>query len=304
MTTLYVVTGQTATGKTKRAIELAQKQDGELISADSRQVYRTLDIVTGKDRRELRAAGVTTHLIDVVNPYQEFSSHDFVRHAHPIINDIIARGKTPIIVGGTWLYIKHLLYGHDIQAPPNPTLRHALNKKTVHELQVILADLERNHPPLTNPSLKPLNQSDSQNPHRIIRRIEILTHTAQIQNASPSQNHHTTPNPSMSDLRGRTQVHIEGLLFPTRQALHEAVTARVQKRLEQGAVEEAQKLLTVYDPTVPGLQTIGYTQLISHLRGECTLAQAVDEWVAREMQYAKRQYTFMKQDSSITWHEV
>ena len=301
MTTIRVVTGQTATGKTKHAIELARQLDGELVNADSRHIYRQLDIVTGKDRDEIESSGISMHLIDIVWPDQEFSSHDYEQYATTVINDIISRGKTPILVGGSWLYIKHLLYGHTIQAPPNPKLRAALNTKTVQELQTMLADMEQKYSSTADHSYKPLNQSDSHNPHRIIRRIEILTHNQQTQT---SQSTSITPKPQPSKLRSWSKVQIDGYRFGTRQALLDAISARVQKRLEQGALEEVTNLLAKYEASAAGLQTIGYKQLISYIHGECSMDQAIEEWVLREMQYAKRQYVFMKSDETITWHVI
>src|SRR3989339_461238 len=155
---MIVIVGQTATGKTKLALELAEKHNGELINFDSRQVYKYLDIITGKD---LPAEKVW--LYDVVTPDQYFSSFDFVKLVSPIIKDIESREKTPILVGGTYLYLKHLLYGfNDNNIPPNFKLRKKLNDKSVKELQDILKKLSLQ-------SFNRLNNSDVNNPRRLIR---------------------------------------------------------------------------------------------------------------------------------------
>ena len=163
---MIVITGQTATGKTKLALELAQKHNGELINFDSRQIYKHLDIITGKDipknskfkiqNLELKnkynigyySVTICNHLkpfttklwlYDVASPDQYFSSFDFVKLVTPIIEDIKKRGKTPILVGGTYLYLKHLLYGFDENnSPPNFKLREKLNSKSVSYLQKYL----------------------------------------------------------------------------------------------------------------------------------------------------------------------
>ena len=131
MTNIIAIVGQTATGKTKLALELAKKHNGELINFDSRQIYKYLDIITGKDKDVLTMKqwnNITIWLYDIVTPNQYFSSFDFVKLVTPIIEDIKKRGKTPILVGGTYLYLKHLLYGiDDNNSPPNFELRKKLN---------------------------------------------------------------------------------------------------------------------------------------------------------------------------------
>src|SRR3989338_8272515 len=123
---MIIITGQTATGKTKLALDLVKKHDGELINFDSRQIYKYLDIITGKD-----IAKNKIWLYDIVSPDQYFSSFDFVKLVTPIIADIKKRGKTPILVGGTYLYLKHMLYGIDNDnSPPDFKLREKLNKKS------------------------------------------------------------------------------------------------------------------------------------------------------------------------------
>ena len=135
---MIIITGQTATGKTKLALELAKKHNGELVNFDSRQIYKYLDIITGKDIPKEKI-----WLYDLVTPDQYFSSFDFVKFVTPIIEDIKKRGKTPILVGGTYLYIKHLLYGIDNNnSPPDFELRQKLNFKSVKELQDILKNLD------------------------------------------------------------------------------------------------------------------------------------------------------------------
>ena len=137
---MIIITGQTATGKTKLALELAKKYDGELINFDSRQIYKYLDIITGKDIPKTKI-----WLYDIVTPDQYFSSFDFVKLVTPIIEDIKKRNKTPILVGGTYLYLKHLLYGiDDNNSPPDFKLRKKLNDKSVEYLQKMLIKLNKN----------------------------------------------------------------------------------------------------------------------------------------------------------------
>jgi len=301
MNDLVVITGQTATGKSKFALDLAKRSDGELINADSRQVYEYLDIVTGKDKDELKKSGIKVHLLDVATPNQSFSSYDFVEFAEPIIQDIWKRKKTPIIVGGSYLYIKHLLYGQDINVPPDEKQRKTLNKLSVDKLQEKLLSIDES-------AQTKMNNSDWNNPRRLIRKIEIATQSVKSKACLPA-------GWSVKPVRSKkydtqysilnTQYKMIGLKHKSRESLVDAITKRVHKRIAQGALQEVKNLLKLgYKKTDPGLQTIGYKQLIKHLEGGCTLEEATADWINKEVQYAKRQYTFMKKDSNIQWREV
>lgn len=278
---LIVITGQTATGKTALALKHAREQNGELVNADSRQVYRGLDIITGKDLDELKASGVPYHLFDLVDPKDRFSSHEYAVAAAPVVEGIWRRGRTPVIVGGSYLYIKHLLYGFDIAVEPNHQLRMELEGKGVAELQQLLA-----------PRPATINDSDWNNPRRLIRRIEV---------ARSEQDPKQPKKPWIPAFAGMTMT-IVGLKHANRDSLERAIADRVSKRLGQGAVAEVEHLVKQgYTSKDPGLETIGYTQIIAFLNGEITREDAIKEWTRREIQYAKRQFTFMKKDSKIVW---
>ncbi|GIW64567.1 MAG: tRNA dimethylallyltransferase [Patescibacteria group bacterium] len=311
---MIIITGQTATGKTALALEYAKKYKGELVNFDSRQIYKYLDIITGKDlpaktgvsseglptgrRRFFQpAAGrraqsglrskqdpFSVWLYDIVTPDQYFSSFEYVKIAQKVIKDIKLRGKTPILVGGTYFYLKHLLYGFDYQVPPDFILREKLNQKSVAELQKIIQELD--------PEIKQkMNQSDWQNPRRLIRKIEILKN--QGQNLSGSVLLKTVPDLFI------------GLKHKNKEHLYQAIKTRVEKRLKQGAIKEVEKILKMgYKKTDPGLNTIGYKQIIDYLEGNITKDQAIEKWITAEVQYAKRQYTFMKKDKNIKWIEI
>ena len=292
MKKILVITGQTATGKTKLALEYAHKLNGELLNFDSRQIYKFLDIVTGKDLEEIKEYKIPVHLLDLVSPDEPFSSFDFVKRAQQVIEDIWGRKKTPILVGGTYLYLKHLLYGQDIKIPPDEKLRKKLEKKSVTELQETLL-----HYYIKMKSKPEINNSDWNNPRRLIRKIEILTALRKLNKGSTSE----VGRSRSSDVKfGRLK--IIGLRHKTKESLIMAITERVEKRLAQGAMNEVKKILDMgYKKTDPGLQTIGYKQLISCIEGALTLEQAKIEWINKEVQYAKRQYTFMKGDKNILW---
>ncbi len=289
-----VITGQTATGKTRRAIRYAQETNGELVAADSRHIYTHLDIVTGKDTQELKASGVPFHMVDVVTPDKSFSSYEYVRLASACIADIIHRKKTPIIVGGTYLYIQQLVYGRSISVPANEELRAELSTKSIEELQHIL--LHRGKQVQREITM---NNSDWHNPRRLIRRIEILQQSTDSNLTAEQHGHHTRFGSKNSEHQ------FIGLRHSGREALVAAITERVEARLTDGALDEVRALLRMgYTKTDPGLQAIGYGQLIAHIEGQISLDEAKAQWITKEVQYAKRQLTFMKRNLSIQWETV
>jgi tRNA dimethylallyltransferase len=290
---MIIITGQTATGKTKLALALAKKHNGELINFDSRQIYKYLDIITGKDIPKNKI-----WLYDVVAPNEYFSSFDFVKQVEPIIKDVIKRGKTPILVGGTYLYLKHLLYGfEDSRSPPDFKLRDQLNDKSVTYLQKMLIKLNRK-------VFESLNHSDQLNPRRLIRKIELETgvETSGI----PTTWRRPFGSRTLAGKKARqAPFQLIGLRYADKNKLRQIIEKRVAKRLKQGAVVEVKKLLQMgYKETDPGLKTIGYQQIIKYLNKKMTKEQAIQDWINKEVQYAKRQLTFMKKDKNIKWREI
>ncbi len=328
---IYVLFGQTATGKTAKAIELAKKippaGGGELVNFDSRQIYKKLDIVTGKDipiNAELKKSNLklrgnaieyynikndvrcTLHvtrlwLYNIVDPKCPFSSADYCDCAKQVIEDIISRGKTPILVGGTGYYLHHLLCGvPETGVKENWDIRNKLNDKSVEELQSILKEKNKG-------MLEEMNNSDRNNPRRLIRRIEILENGGSLPPISSHIPKLETETLS-ARLRNRSawpagrqgcQRGIPFTYFPffhrSADVAREKITRRVEERIENGAIEEVKELLSEgYTVQDPGLNAIGYKQLISYIKGEKTLNEAKAEWVTKEVQYAKRQKTYFK----------
>ncbi|MCS6956690.1 MAG: hypothetical protein NZM02_02485 [Patescibacteria group bacterium] len=308
---MIVITGQTATGKTDLALKYAQKYNGELINFDSRQVYKHLDIITGKDipsksqyqllkkinnfdigyyqvqinQNQYQTFSTKIWLYDIVEPNQYFSSYEYIKLAQYIIKDIKKRKKTPILVGGTYFYLKHLLYGFDYKAAPDFKLREKLNKKSVDELQKILLNLNKD-------VASKMNQSDWQNPRRLIRKIEIFS----LKNLSLKS------KKEKNDIKPKIFI---GLKFKSREEACQKIKQRVEKRINQGAINEAKKLLKMgYKKNDPGLQTIGYKQIIEYLEGKIPKEKAIENWINAEIQYTKRQYTFMKKDKNINWKNI
>lgn len=308
MIDIIVITGQTATGKTALALEYAKKYNGELINADSRQIYKYLTIITGKDitpGAKFQHVDIISDfdlgyylidntalwLYDAVDPDSTFSSYDFQKLAVASIDTIHKKGKIPIIVGGSYFYIKHLLYGFETQSsPPDWNLRNRLNSystaKLQQELQLISSDI-----------FEKMNHSDQNNPRRLIRRLEI--------ELFKKNKHNMSSSPIAKRQSNLFVKQFIGLKYIDNDALLGAIEKRVHKRIEQGAIEEVQKLLSMgYREIDPGLNSIGYLQLIKYLKGIKTKEETISEWISKELQYAKRQYTFMKKDMNITWELI
>ena len=305
---MIVITGQTATGKTKLALELAEKYNGELVNFDSRQIYKYLDIITGKDlpsTSEVKdppaGGGKTSEVIkfkgvwlyDVVTPDQYFSSYDFVEKLKPVIEDLKKRGKTPILVGGTYLYLKHFLYGIDINnSPPNFKLREKLNTMSVVDLQKKLISLTPN-------VFENMNHSDQLNPRRLIRKIEIASSTSAVGDPPAGGGKTAEVNKDWP-----IKLFI-GLRYQDKSKLRQIIIKRVEERLKNGAIDEVKNILKMgYKVSDPGLKTIGYTQIIKYLKKEFTKEKAIEDWINKEVQYAKRQLTFMKKDKNISWKDI
>ncbi|HLD26805.1 MAG TPA: tRNA (adenosine(37)-N6)-dimethylallyltransferase MiaA [Patescibacteria group bacterium] len=296
MKKLLIISGQTATGKTALGIQLAQKLNGEIVSFDSRQAYRYLDVITGKEVDKLKIKNeklkvaqknikFTTYLkddipiwlYDMIDPQEYLNAYEFCQIAEEVIDDIIHRGKLPIIVGGSVFYIKVLLEGlGSYGVAPDWKRRKDLEKKTIEELQkqLLLVNKKR---------LLGMNHSDRNNKRRLIRAIEI--------GASIHRQH--------SKKRNRYTVILCALSLD-KSTLKEVIQKRVLMRLSQGALEEIQNLLKKnYSFDNPGFQTIGYKQLRGYFNGQESLKEAIFQWVSAEVQYAKRQMVFLKKMENV-----
>ncbi|MGB9707317.1 MAG: tRNA (adenosine(37)-N6)-dimethylallyltransferase [Microgenomates group bacterium] len=304
---MIIITGQTGTGKTKLAIVYSQKYNGEIINCDSRQVYQYLDIITGKDippdsQNKFQIVKKLENLVigfypinqtkiwlyDIVNPKINFSSYEWVKCASFVINQIFEQKKTPIIVGGTYFYLKHLLYGFETEnIPPNSDLRQNLTKKSVFQLQKILENLNKT-------AFNNLNQSDKNNPHRLIRKIEI--------ELWKKKNKQTMVKLTRAPIKFQKFI---GLRFKDKENLKKAITERVNQRLKKGAIDEVKRLIKMgFTEKDPGLNTIGYKEIFSYVKGKINYEEAIKKWVQSEIKYTKRQLTFMKKDKNIKWIEV
>ena len=266
MKKILIICGPTGTGKTKLAVTMAKAMDGELINADSRQVYIGLDALTGKDRsKEIRI-----WLYDVLPPDQEFSVLHFVRLASQAIEDIHKRGKLPIVVGGTGFYFRALTTSIDtIAVSPNAALRKTLNAKSPEALG---RQLQR----VNQARWGTMNDSDRKNPRRLIRAIEVAMSESCVPLMKPSYD--------------TLWVGLTASLA----VLKERITRRVSKRFDKAATEVRDGLPLI----------LGADPLLSFVHGESTKEEALRDWARREYQYAKRQLTWFRKENAIHWFDV
>lgn len=278
MTQIICVVGSTATGKTKKALELSSIRPSILVSADSRQVYRGMDIVPGKDH----PTEVSMYGINLVNPDESCSVSVWYDAVIPQIKNAISKNKQIIIVGGTGLYIKAITDGIEtMKVPINQNLRNELEPLSITKLQerLKLLDIVK---------FETLNHSDSLNPRRLIRAIEIAMSGQVLQRT----------------VLCKTQPKIIGLKYKDVILQKNCIRARVLSRLDMGAVEETKTLLKKYPENLQSMSAIGYKSIIKYLKGEFTNDQMIDTWINDEMSYVKRQMTWFRRVKSIQWYDV
>lgn len=279
MNKVLVITGPTATGKTALAVSLAKQLNGELVSADSRQVYRGMDIGTGKDIDSLE--GIPMHLYDVVDPNESFNISLYLEKAHASIIDILKRKKLPIIVGGSGLYIQALLHPFTIHVAPNEKLRNELSLLTKEALQKKLQEVG-------NTYWETLNSSDRENPRRLIRKIEIAMAK---QKEVPQEKTHF----DVLQIGLKTDASV----------LYARIDERVEKRVTQGVIAEIQKLLDAgYSWELPAMSGLGYRQWKPYFDGIAAKEAVIQKWKFDEHAYARRQMTWFRKDKTIQWFDI
>lgn len=275
--TVIVIVGPTSSGKSDLAVQVAKQIDGEVISADSRQVYKGMNIGSGKiSQKEMR--GIPHHVLDVATPKRTFTVSQYQKLAHQAIKNILKKGKTPIITGGTGLYIQAIVDNVVFPAvPPNSKLRQSLEKLPTSELSKKLLALDANR----------AKSIDVKNPRRLIRAIEIATALGKV------------PTISTSSLPYRFV--IIGIK-PDDEILKNNIHKRLIKRLHQGMIAEVQKL---HDEGLSWkrLESFGleYRFVAQYLQKKLTKLQMIELIEKEHWQYVKRQMTWFKRDTRITW---
>jgi tRNA dimethylallyltransferase len=287
---VLVICGPTATGKTKLSIELAKAINGEIISADSMQVYKRMDIGTAKPTAEERQ-GITHYLMDETEPDKSFSVAKYKELANGYIKEIVSKGKIPILVGGTGLYIHSLLDDRDFgNYQPDLAYREELyeiaEKKGGEALKEMLSLVDK-------PSADRLHSNDIK---RLVRALEVYKLTGKT----------ITYWNEMSKInRSPYNALIFGLTYKNRDSLYQKINNRVDEMFIKGLVNEVKTLLASgVKPEMTAMQAIGYKELVRYLKGEMTLEQAKEKIKQESRRYAKRQLTWFRRDESITWFEV
>ncbi len=286
---LLLLAGATATGKSAVALRLAEELNGEIVSADSMQVYRGLDIGTAKPSREEQRR-VPHHLIDVVDVRERFDAAQFVRFANRAVAEIRGGGRLPILCGGTGLYFKALLEGLGNAPPADQVLRAELESAPLPEL---LAELERRDP-------RTFDNIDRKNPRRVIRAVEVIRVTGRP--FSEQKAAWGGEGSSSSDTPG-VQKNFFGLVRKSTD-LHARINDRVDQMFSKGLVTETEQMLReglAENPTA--MQAIGYRQVVEYLRGERPLLDTIELVKLRTRQFAKRQMTWFRRQAAVTWIE-
>jgi len=292
MLPVIIIAGPTGTGKTAIAVEVARLTGGEIISADSRQVYKYLDIGTNKEgewdsAQQLRvASGIPQHLTDLIDPSETFNAGDFAKQASSLIAQMRASGKLPIVVGGTGLYIKALVDGLAPMPRKDPAIR--------AELQAQLSTLGKEHLYNTLKSIDPeAAEKNRDNPQRMIRALEVYRLTGK---PITELHRNTVPSPER---------FIQFGLLWNNEELSLRLDERCRKMLDSGMIEETREVVRKgYPAHSPGLEGIGYRDVISYLEGKLD-RNSLETLMARDTRrYVKRQMTWFKRDERIRWLSV
>ena len=280
---IVIVGGPTASGKSALALKLCQQFGGELISADSMQIYKRLDIGTAKPSAD-ETALVKHHLIDIREPWENYSAAEFVRDARAAIDSVFSAGKLPVVCGGTGLYIEALIHPTDYseQTEADGEIRSALMKKDAHELWEELKGVDP----------EAAEKTHENNKKRVVRALEIYYMTGKTKTETDKE-------------QKRTESDLDHLLlltgFGDRRALYERIDRRVDGMINAGLVAETRRLLRSGDlrPGTTAYQAIGYKELFPYINGEKTLDECVSKLKQATRNYAKRQLTWFSRYDGI-----
>jgi len=287
MNRIITIVGPTATGKSALAIQLALALGGEIVSADSRQVYRYMDIGTAKPSLEDQAA-IPHHIIDIIYPDENFTLATYQELAFQAIADIQRRGKLALLVGGSGLYVRAVTGGLSIpKVAPDPELRRRLEKRAEQEgYQVLYSELQKLDP-------QAVEKIDPRNVRRVIRALEVCITAgvpfSQLKRSSPEV-------PALTI----------GLTTTAREDLYKRIDSRVDDMIERGLVDEVKWLIDRgYSPDLPAMSGLGYKQIVSYLKGETSLEETVQRIKFETHRFARHQYAwFRPKDEHIHWFDI
>lgn len=308
MKKLLIICGPTATGKTDLGILLSKKLDGEIVSADSRQVYKGMDIISGKDisdnsklvnqNSKLKIKnyildvgfrlkdGIPIWLVDIVEPNYLFNVGEYSLFARKVITDIWSRKKLPVVVGGSGLYIKSIIEPlESMIIPPNKILRKSLDGLAVDILQKKLIKVDGDR-------FEKMNESDRANPRRLIRAIEIF-YWRKNNSSKIDPQHFAVDSILLIGLKATNKI------------LFERIDKRVEKRIKEGVLSEVKNLIDKkYSSYLNSLSATGFESLSEFIYGKENLTDAVRTWKSREKEYAKRQMVWFNKDKRIIWFDI
>jgi tRNA dimethylallyltransferase len=286
MSPLLVITGPTGVGKTELSLRLCERFRGEVVSADSRQIYRGMDVGTAK-ATPAEQQRVPHHLLDIRAPDEVLTVAEYQRLAYAAIDDIQARGRIPFLVGGTVLYVRAVVAGLRIpEVPPDPVLRARL------EDELATAGLEALANRLAEVDPATAAATDLRNPRRVLRALEIVT------------------------LTGRSKVELEGAVAPpyriltlalgrSREELYRRIDRRVDEMAATGLLEETQRLLVAgYTPALPAMTSLGYREMIQYLEGALTFTAAVERIKIETHRYVRHQSTWLRKLPDLHWFDL
>lgn len=283
---IIVIVGPTASGKTALSIEVAKRIGGEIISADSMQIYKDMDIGTAKVTKE-EMQGINHYLIDFVSPEKRYTVSDFKKDAENAIKEILKKGKVPIIVGGTGLYVNSLIYGIEYQEMKfDENYREELMKK---------ADTEEGLKSLYNEALKidpeATKKISSNDKKRIVRILEIYNATGKTK----------TEQEILSRQKGvEYDYKVYGILMD-REKLYNRINLRVDKMIEQGLIEEVKTLCEKYKDFPTAMQGLGYKEVVEYFDGILSKEEMIEKIKQESRRYAKRQMTWFRKNQEICW---
>lgn len=286
MDKIICVVGPTASGKTKLAVALAKAYDGEVVSCDSMQLYRHMDIGTAKPTKE-EMDGVRHHMIDVAEPDEPFSVGKYVELADRCVQDILSRGKTVIVAGGTGLYAESLIAGRSFAPVASGEQRAALEQQLREEGAQAMLERLRQIDPQTAARLHPADEK------RIVRALEVYAQTGKTLSQHDADSRAQPP---------RYEALWLGLDYEDRAVLYRRIDARVEQMLQLGLLGEVQELMQRgISPRATAMQAIGYKEFFAVAQGECTLQEAVALVKQRSRNYAKRQLTWLRRNAQLQW---
>ena len=284
MNNIICIAGPTASGKTALAVELAKELNGEVVSCDSMYVYKRMNIGTAKPTLE-EQQGIVHHMIDVAQPDEDFSVSRYCEMASPIVDDIVARGKTAIIAGGTGLYMDALVKGNDFAPFPATGVREKLEQKAAEVgFDAMLEELR---------AVDPESAARLKDVRRVIRALEVFYETGETITAHNQRTQAIPPRYTPLWL---------GLDFAERSELYRRIDLRVSIMLEMGLMKEIEELLNSGIPAkCTAMQAIGYKEFVAALNGQCSIEEAADEVRKSSRHYAKRQLTWFRRNKNIHW---